>query len=107
MKKLKKIGLVKKDLSNYGSADYRAMPNELKPVFNRIILQDLSKQAKDILVPTILIWGKQDKDTPLYMAKKLNKLIKDSAIITFEGGHFAYLNHSKEFEIIVDNFLSK
>lgn len=106
LKKLKNIGIVKRDLSNYGSADYKAMPSELKPVFNRIIMQDLSNCAKKIQAPTILIWGKQDKDTPLYMAKKLNKLIKDSAIITFDGGHFAYLNHSQEFDIIVDNFLS-
>ncbi len=106
LKTLKKIGLIKRDLSKYGSADYKAMPDELKPVFNRIIVQDLSNHAKKIYAPTILIWGKQDRDTPLYMAKKLNKLIKDSALIMFEGGHFAYLNHSQEFDIIVDNFLS-
>ena len=40
LKTLKKIGLIKRDLSKYGSADYKAMPDELKPVFNRIILQD-------------------------------------------------------------------
>jgi pimeloyl-ACP methyl ester carboxylesterase len=105
LKTLKKIGIVKKDLNNYGSADYRAMPEKLKPVFNRIVTTDLSQQSKKITAPTLIVWGKDDEDTPFYMAKKLNKNIKDSAIITFEGGHFAYLNNASKFALIVDEFL--
>ena len=41
------------------------------------------------------------------MAKKLNKNIKDSAIITLDGGHFAYLNNANKFSLIVKNFLEQ
>ena len=105
LKKLKKIGWIKRDLSNFGSEDYKAMPPELKPVFNRIVARDLCEEAKKIQSSTLIVWGKNDKDTPFYMAKKLNKCIKDSAIITFDGGHFAYLNHNYEFCTILENFL--
>lgn len=105
LKKLKKIGLIKKDLSCYGSADYKAMPEKLKPVFNKIVTTDLTSYSKKIQAPTLIIWGKDDKDTPFYMAKKLNKNIKDSAIITFEGGHFAYLNNATDFALIIEEFL--
>ena len=105
LKQLKKIGLIKKDLSNYGSEDYRAMPNELKAVFNKIVCKDLSKQSKQIICSTLIIWGRDDEDTPYYMAKKLNRNIKDSAIITFKGGHFAYLSEANKFVIIVSQFL--
>ena len=105
LKKLKKIGIIKRELSNYGSSDYKAMPKELKPVFNRIVTLDLTPNLKDIQSPTLIIWGRDDKDTPYYMAKKLNKNIKDSAIITFEGGHFAYLDYAERFSIIVKEFV--
>ena len=61
--------------------------------------------AKNIVAPTLLVWGTEDKDTPIYMAKKLNKLIKDSAIIRFEEcGHFCYLQKPDYFNKIVINF---
>ena len=64
-----------------------------------------SRKAKQITAPTLLIWGTKDKDTPIYMAKKLNKFIGDSAIIRFEDcGHFCYLEKPTEFEKIVTNF---
>lgn len=105
LKKLKQKGLIKQDLSNYGSTDYKAMPESLKPVFNRIVNTDLSEISKSIVCPTLIIWGTADKDTPFYMAKKLNKNIADSAIIKFEGcGHFCYLEKPLEFQKIVVNF---
>ena len=82
LKKLKEKGKYKKDLLSYGSDDYRAMPDNLKPVFNRIVKTDLTGKLKDIVAPSLIIWGKKDKDTPYYMAKKINRKIKDSAIIT-------------------------
>ena len=105
LKKLQAKGIYKKDLLSYGSDDYRAMPENLKPVFNRIIKTDLTGKLSNIVAPTLIIWGKNDKDTPFYMAKKINKKIKDSAIIAFEGGHFCYLDNSDKFNLIVDNFL--
>ena len=104
LKKLKQKGMIKKDLLHYGSDDYRAMPDNLKPVFNRIISTDLTKNLSSIKAPTLILWGKNDKDTPLYMAKKINKNIEDSAIITFEGGHFWYLDNVDEFNLITKNF---
>ncbi len=105
LKKLKSMGLTKKDLSNFGSSDYKAMPEQLKPVFSRIVNKDLTRESKKIKVPTLIIWGRDDKDTPIYMAKKLHKNIEDSAIIMLEGGHFAYLNNADKFAIIVKEFL--
>ena len=105
LKKLKQKGLIKKDLTGYGSSDYKAMPECLKPVFNNIVNTDLSDMAKNIVAPTLLVWGTEDKDTPIYMAKKLNKLIKDSAIIRFKDcGHFCYLQKPDYFNKIVINF---
>ena len=105
LKKLKQNGIIKRDLLNYGSDDYRAMPQNLRPVFNRIVGKDLTYTLPSITAQTLLIWGKDDKETPLYMAKRLNKGIRDSAVIIFDGGHFCYLNNAEKFNIIVSHFL--
>lgn len=104
-KKLKSIGLIKRDLINYGSEDYKALPEQMKPVFCKIINSNLENYLGDITAQTLLVWGTNDKDTPLYMAKKMNKKIKDSAIVTFDGcGHFCYLEQPEKFEIILKKF---
>lgn len=105
LKFLKKHGIIKRELSNFGSQDYRAMPPNLKPVFSRIVCEDLTPYLQNILAPTLIVWGKDDRETPFYMAKKLNKKIEDSAIVTFDGGHFAYLQNESKFDIIVSEFL--
>ena len=55
-------------------------------------LQLLTELTKEIKVPTIIIWGKYDKDTPMYMARKLNRNIKDSSLVTYPAGHYSYLD---------------
>ena len=107
LKCLKSKNLIKKDLSNYGSADYKAVPDNIKPVFVRVVNEDLTPVLKDISCETLLIWGDKDESTPLYMAKKMNKLIKKSALITFKNsGHFSYLDNHYQFCLIVDSFLN-
>lgn len=73
--------VIKTDLSKFGSADYKALPPTLKNVFNNIVNTDLTYTLKSIKSPTLIIWGKSDKSTPPYMAKKLKKRILDSEII--------------------------
>jgi len=78
----------------------------MKKTFVNIISEDLSPLLKNIACPTLIIFGKDDKETPLYMAKKLNKKIKDSALIVFENcGHFAYLEDFYRFVAISKSFL--
>lgn len=103
---LKKHRIIKRELDNYGSEDYKALPQQMKPVFVRIVNEDLTPLLKDVNCPTLLIWGDKDKSTPLYMAKTMKKTIKDCGLVVFKNsGHFSYLDHHDEFLIIVDEFL--
>lgn len=74
-----------------GSPDYNALPEGMKPVFVRVVNTHLDKKLKDINVPTLILWGKNDKETPMYMAEKFEKKIKDSGLVALENaGHFSY-----------------
>ena len=84
--------------ANAGSADYAALSPAMKKVFVRIVNTHLDGLLGYIRVPTLLFWGKDDKDTPPYMARRMHKAIGDSGLIMLDGaGHFAYAERNDIF----------
>ncbi len=77
----------------YASADYRAAAPVMRQTLVKVVNQDLLHKARQVAVPTVLVWGDKDEDTPLWMGEKLEQTIPDAALIVFEGaGHYAYLD---------------
>lgn len=90
----------------YASEDYLTA-GPLRDTFLRVIEQDLSPYATRVQAPTVLIWGDQDLDTPLWQGRKLEQLIPDAGLVVFQGaGHFAYLERQHDFIRITDHFFS-
>ncbi len=88
-----------------GSVDYEKLSGAMKKTFVNVVNESSEKDAKAITVPTLLIWGSEDRATPLYMCKKLNKLIQGSKKIVLEkAGHFAYLEHSGYVFLVLKAF---
>jgi pimeloyl-ACP methyl ester carboxylesterase len=53
-----------------------------------------------------LIFGENDKDTPLYMAKRFNSGIKNSKLVILkDAGHFAFVDKSIKFNLEMREFL--
>lgn len=91
---------------NKGSSDYKEASENMRSVFVNVVNEDLKYTLKNINVPTLVIWGENDLDTPLNDAKIITKYVKDSGLVVLKGaGHFSYLDNLWEFLIIVDNFL--
>ena len=81
-----------------GSKDYVKLNDIMKKTFSNIVSEDLSGLARKIKCKTLLVYGDKDKETPLYMARKYNKLIKNSKLKIYKNlGHFSYIENSKEF----------
>ncbi|MBR2909780.1 MAG: alpha/beta hydrolase [Clostridia bacterium] len=96
----------KKELENYGSSDYKLLSNVMKQTFVNIVNEDLKKCYKKINCPMLLFWGEKDEDTPLYMAKKIKKLTKNSALIIVKNaGHFSYLEDRITFFEVLKEFI--
>lgn len=93
-----------KDLTSFGSLDYLMLSQSMKSVFVRIVNTHLDDRLKSISCPVLIVWGKRDKDTPLYMARKLKRKIKGSTLIFLEGGHFAYAEDYLRFNLILSEF---
>lgn len=97
-----------KKINNFGSRDYKILSPIMKKTFNNIINEDLTNLCGKISSRTLIIFGKKDKETPLYMGKILNKKIKESKLIVIKNGdHFTYLYHLNSIFPIVHSFLMK
>lgn len=89
-----------------GSEDYKLLPPIRKKTFNNIVSTYQDEECKFIKVPCLIIWGQKDKDTPMYMAKKLNRSINDSGLIVLKGaGHYSYIDQFEIFISVLDNFV--
>ncbi|MCL2861259.1 MAG: alpha/beta hydrolase [Firmicutes bacterium] len=98
----KRIGIRQK---NAGSTDYRNLPSHMKKIFVNVVNTHLEHHLKNIVAPTLIIFGKNDKDTPLYMARRLEKKIKNSALIVLENaGHYAFIDRENYFNSIINAF---
>ena len=111
---LKKIPLFRKTACKweeklrlkYGSRDYAALDEEMRKTFVKVINQDLTDLYSSFHASTLLIWGDEDTETPLWMAKEMEKRIPDAGLVILEGGtHFAYLEQLQRFNLIVGQFL--
>lgn len=90
----------------YGSRDYNALDAEMRQTFVKVISLDLSDRYAKIQQPTLLIWGDQDTETPLWMGRQMEKAIPDAGLVVLEGGtHFAYLEQAQRFNKIAHVFL--
>ncbi|MEG1608836.1 MAG: alpha/beta hydrolase, partial [Clostridia bacterium] len=96
---------LKMDVSQCGSSDYRNLSPLMRQTFCNIVNTNLDYLLPHIKQPTLIIWGAKDKETPLYMAKKLNKGIKNSGLVVLDGGHFCYIDKLYEFVSIVLSFV--
>lgn len=95
---------LEKFYNKYGSNDYK-QAGCLRQTFVKVINQDLRIYLPQIKAPTLLIWGEDDKDTPLYFGKIMEKEISDAGLVVFKGaGHFSYLDNINDFNIIVSKF---
>ena len=93
-------------LGKFGSADYKNSPEVLRKTMSTIINEDQTENMKKIKAPTLLIWGENDKDTPIEDGKKMEKNIPNAALVILKNaGHFSYLDCYNECMEIIKHFL--
>ncbi len=87
-----------------GSRDYKAASPIMRQTLVDVVNEDLSKFAREIEEPTLLIWGEHDTEAPVNEAKELEKIMIDAALIILPGTHYAYLENLSRVISILNNF---
>lgn len=90
-----------------GSSDYRLLSDNMKRTFINVVNYYQNADLKKISVPTVVFWGKDDKETPLYMYKLFLKNIKGAQGFLLDGGHFAYAEDGAKFLAILSAYLQE
>ena len=104
--KLRKKLKLKTD--GFGSIDYNLLSDNMKKTFTNIVNTHLEEHASLVHAKTMIIFGKNDKETPIYMAKRLNCLIKNSKLVLIENtGHFCFQERKLMFCKILNEFLEE
>lgn len=104
--KVLKLFVKKEKLNRFYSKDYLALSPVMKESFIKIVNEHLDDRLSLISNPTLIIFGNQDKETPVYMARKFNKKIKNSKLVIIkEAGHFAFIDRPEKFNWEVEGFL--
>ncbi len=106
IKKLPGMNQIGEFMKKYiGSRDYKAASPMMRKILVEVVNEDLSKYAREIEEPTLLIWGNNDTEAPIEEARELEKIMLDAALITLPGTHYAYLENLNRVISILDNFI--
>jgi pimeloyl-ACP methyl ester carboxylesterase len=92
----------------YGSADYKAASGVMREIFVKVVNEDLLPYAARVKLSTLLFWGDQDIDTPLWQGQLLEKTISDAGLVVWEGaGHYSYLDRLNDTARVIDHFFKQ
>ena len=96
----------KDKLKRFYSQDYLSLDPVMQQSFIKIVNEHLDDRLNFIKNKTLILFGDKDGQTPLYMAKRLNKNIKNSKLKILRGaGHFCFIDKPYTFNMEVEDFL--
>jgi len=81
------------------------LQTSIKQTFVNTIEEDLTDFMKEIKIPTLLIFGDKDTETPPTFGHRMKELIPNSVLQIISGDHFAFVDKSKEIAVLIADFL--
>jgi pimeloyl-ACP methyl ester carboxylesterase len=77
----------------------------LEETFKRVVSQDVQKDAAAIAIPTLLIYGEADTDTPPAFGRIFQSLIPTSQLVILPGiGHFVHMHKPLDVQKLIADF---
>ncbi|MDR3231726.1 MAG: alpha/beta hydrolase [Synergistaceae bacterium] len=99
-------GLIEAWRRRNGSADYRNASPRMRECFVKVVNEDLTPLLSSIPCPALLIWGENDRETPVGDARIMERLIPDAGLVELkEAGHYSFLDQPFVFGKVLDSFL--
>lgn len=88
-----------------GSADYKTLEGVMREIFVKTVSHYQEGILPQIPHSVLLVWGTQDLSTPLYQGERLEKGIRNAALVKIENaGHYAFLDQPAVFKAVAEAF---
>lgn len=86
--------------------DYYTAPENMRETMIKVINDSVKPDLTKITCPILIIWGKQDKVTPLWIGQEFANKIKRSQLeIVEQARHSPQFTHSKKTSDLISQFL--
>ncbi|MDO5563614.1 MAG: alpha/beta hydrolase [Eubacteriales bacterium] len=90
----------------HGSSDYRNASPIMRDTLVKSINEDLTPLLKNIIKPTLLIWGEKDTQTSLSDAYIMKKEMRDAGLVILKNcTHFSFIEDKNTFNAVIKSFL--
>ncbi|EQB40420.1 2-hydroxy-6-oxohepta-2,4-dienoate hydrolase [Sulfurimonas hongkongensis] len=93
--------------SLFVAEDAKSLSEPMYQTFKNVIDEDLSDEFSSSEAKTLLCWGDKDTATPLSIAYKMQKLLKDSTLKIYDGDHYFFMKHAKEVSSEIEKIFLK
>lgn len=98
---------LKRFYEKFGSQDYRDAGGVMRQVLVKTVNEDLRPLLPGIKASTLLIWGRDDTATPVYMGEIMEREIPDSGLVVLEdAGHYSYVDQYSSFRAVIRSFFN-
>jgi pimeloyl-ACP methyl ester carboxylesterase len=92
----------------FRSKDFNESSGIQKETIIKILNQDMTEDIRNIQKPTLLIWGTEDDQSPVWMGYKWNELVKNSELRILENcGHFCERDFPELTAQYIRDFISR
>lgn len=89
-----------------GEKDYFQAQENMKQTMSLILKDDLTRELSNLKAPTLIIWGSDDKITPITMGKKMHAKINGSQLKIITGAkHAPFSTHTEEVIEKIKDFI--
>lgn len=89
-----------------GSTDYKNATPMMREILVKHVNTDATEDAKKITCPTLIVWGTNDQAVPVADAYDLEKIIKNSGTVIYDGcTHYAYLERLNQTISVLKSFI--
>lgn len=90
------------------ASDFYNTDQEMRETFKNIVKENLTPYLPKINIPTLLLWGSEDKLVPVKIAEKMKEMIYASRLVIIKNArHGLPWTHPDEFAKAVEKFVVK
>lgn len=86
-------------------SDYEKASPVMKETMKNMLKIDMTDYYAQIKCPTLIIWGKNDTYTPLWMGQRIHILIDGSRMIVYDARHGLHLTHPDKLAQDIAEFI--